>query len=320
MTKSHSSAPEMSLSRTDFGFRGRFRAMASPCELLIASGDERLALSLTQAAIKECQRLEQKYSRFLEGNWLWRLNHSTGAPFMLDSEAAALLQFAKRCWQLSEGLFDITAGPLLALWCFEKGNRSETSLPSSTDIKNALSRVGFQQLKFSPHFDDRAEDKSVPEITEPPWIMLPEAMALDFGGLVKEYAADRVAGLCMTRAATTEVLVNLGGDIAVSGNRCWQVGIEDPANLDRAAELISLNMGALATSGDSRRFIEHQGRRYGHILDPRSGHPVQGAPRSVTVQAASCITAGMLATLAMLKGAAAEDFLKVQQLEHRIIR
>lgn len=111
MTKSHSSAPEMSLSRTDLGFRGRFRAMASPCELLIASGDEHLALRLTQAAIKECQRLEQKYSRFLAGNWLWRLNHSAGAPFMLDSEAAALLQFAKRCWQLSEGLFDITAGP-----------------------------------------------------------------------------------------------------------------------------------------------------------------------------------------------------------------
>lgn len=239
---------------------------------------------------------------------------------MLDSEAVALLQFAKRCWQLSEGLFDITAGPLLALWCFEKGNRSETSLPSSTDIKNALSRVGFQHLKFSPHFDDRAEDKSIQEITEPPWIMLPEAMQLDFGGLVKEYAADRVAELCMTRAAATEVLVNLGGDIAVSGKKCWQVGIEDPANLDRAAELMSLDVGALATSGDSRRFIEHQGHRYGHILDPRSGYPVQGAPHSVTVKAASCITAGMLATLAMLKGAAAEDFLKAQQLEHRIIR
>lgn len=320
MTKSHTSAPEMSLSRTDFGFRGRFRAMASPCELLIASCDERLALSLTQAAIKECQRLEQKYSRFLTGNWLWQLNHSAGAPVMLDSEAAALLQFAKRCWQLSEGLFDITAGPLLALWCFEKGKDSETSLPSSTDIKKALSRVGFQHLKFSSHFDDRAEDTSPQEITEPPWIMLPEAMQLDFGGLVKEYAADRVAELCMIWAAATEVLVNLGGDIAVSGKKCWQVGIEDPANLDRAAELMSLDVGALATSGDSRRFIEHQGRRFGHILDPRSGYPVQDAPHSVTVKAASCITAGMLATLAMLKGAAAEDFLKVQQLEHRIIR
>ncbi|GGZ44965.1 thiamine biosynthesis lipoprotein [Shewanella chilikensis] len=320
MTKSHTSAPEMSLSRTDFGFRGRFRAMASPCELLIASCDERLALSLTQAAIKECQRLEQKYSRFLTGNWLWQLNHSAGAPVMLDSEAAALLQFAKRCWQLSEGLFDITAGPLLALWCFEKGKDSETSLPSSTDIKKALSWVGFQHLKFSSHFDDRAEDTSPQEITEPPWIMLPEAMQLDFGGLVKEYAADRVAELCMIRAAATEVLVNLGGDIAVSGKKCWQVGIEDPANLDRAAELMSLDVGALATSGDSRRFIEHQGRRFGHILDPRSGYPVQDAPHSVTVKAASCITAGMLATLAMLKGAEAEDFLKVQQLEHRIIR
>ncbi|MCE9789870.1 FAD:protein FMN transferase [Shewanella chilikensis] len=310
----------MSLSRTDFGFRGRFRSMASPCELLIASCDERLAFSLTQAAIKECQRLEQKYSRFLAGNWLWRLNHSAGAPFMLDSEAAALFQFAKRCWQLSEGLFDITAGPLLALWCFEKGKGSDTLMPGSADIKNALSRVGFQHLKFSPHFDDRVEDTSPQKIADSPWIMLPEAMQLDFGGLVKEYAADRVAELCMTRAAATEVLVNLGGDIAVSGKKCWQVGIEDPANLDRAAELMSLDVGALATSGDSRRFIEHQGHRYGHILDPRSGYPVQGAPHSVTVKAASCITAGMLATLAMLKGAAAEDFLKAQQLEHRIIR
>ncbi|AVV82204.1 thiamine biosynthesis lipoprotein ApbE [Shewanella putrefaciens] len=98
------------------------------------------------------------------------------------------------------------------------------------------------------------------------------------------------------------------------------MGIEDPQHLDHAAKVLSIRHGALATSGDTRRFIEVAGKRYGHIIDPRTGYPVVCAPRSVTVLGPNCVTAGMLATMAMLQGADAEYFLSQQSVKYSIFR
>jgi thiamine biosynthesis lipoprotein len=166
------------------------------------------------------------------------------------------------------------------------------------------------------------------------WLRLPEGMELDLGGIGKEYAADRVLGLLMARS-TRPLLVNLGGDLVVSGARAdgsaWTVGIEslaanlpqpamDSSTASDAAALLSLRAGALATSGDARRFVLNGGVRYGHILDPRSGWPVRGAPRSVTVAAPTCTEAGLLSTLAMLQGAGAEAWLAAQGVPHWVLR
>ncbi|MFY0665535.1 MAG: FAD:protein FMN transferase [Natronospirillum sp.] len=83
--------------------------------------------------------------------------------------------------------------------------------------------------------------------------------------------------------------------------------------------MLSLHAGALATSGDTRRFFMHQGKRYGHILNPLTGYPVMGSPRSVTVAAPTCTEAGILSTLAMLQGVQAGDFLREQEVPHWII-
>jgi thiamine biosynthesis lipoprotein len=108
-------------------------------------------------------------------------------------------------------------------------------------------------------------------------------------------------------------LINFGGDLRANrppSHGPWQVGIERP-DTDREATLVlDLEHGALATSGDSRRYLLKDGIRYGHILDPRTGWPVAGAPRSVTVAASSCTEAGLLSTLALLHGARATEFLK----------
>jgi len=121
--------------------------------------------------------------------------------------------------------------------------------------------------------------------------------------------------------------VNLGGDLVASGprddGRPWLVGIEattDGKSAAGAAGLIELRGGALATSGDARRFLLKDGVRYGHILDPRSGWPVPGEPRSVTVAAPTCTEAGLMATLAMLQGAGAEALLAAQGLPHWVQR
>ena len=94
------------------------------------------------------------------------------------------------------------------------------------------------------------------------------------------------------------------------------MGVESVERLSTASRIVELYRGGLATSGDSRRYLLKDGRRYGHILDPTTGEPVVGAPRSVTVVAETCTQAGMLATLAMLHGAAAEAFLERQGMQY----
>jgi thiamine biosynthesis lipoprotein len=149
---------------------------------------------------------------------------------------------------------------------------------------------------------------------DPPLLMLPDGMELDFGGIGKEYAVDRAFDLLAVRD-WTPFLVNFGGDLRANrppSHGPWQVGIERPDAERDAIMLLDLEHGALATSGDSRRYLMKDGVRYGHILNPRTGWPVPRSPRSVTVAASSCTEAGLLATMAMLRGDRARAFLDEQ--------
>ncbi len=295
------------------GWRGGFDAMASPCELLLDGVDEATARRLLALAQAEALRIERTYSRYRDDSVLARLLAGRGGWQTVDDETAQLLDFAEQCHTLSQGLFDITSGVLRRAWRFDGG----TQVPAPEAVAALLPRVGWQRLRW-----------------ERPRLFLPEGMELDFGGIGKEYAVDRV--LALLRAETdTPLLVNFGGDLACSGPRAdgsaWQVGIEQPDapttphTLDgpgtpaRAAAVLQLRQGALATSGDARRFVMHEGRRLGHVLDPRSGWPVAGAPRSVTVAAGRCVEAGMLATMALLQGERAASWLLEAGVPHALI-
>ena len=274
---------------------GQFDAMASPCEILVESDDRALAGRLTRTAAAEAWRIEDKFSRYLPGNSVGRINGAAGSPVAVDAETASMLEFAATLYKLSDGRFDITSGVLREVWKFDGGAR----IPTPQAVNDVLQRVGWS----------KAEWRS-------PVLRLQPGMQIDLGGIGKEYAVDRVTGM-LGDAATCSVLVNFGGDLAVTrpprGREAWRVGIEavsaDPAG---AGTVLEIRAGALATSGDARRFLLKDGRRYGHILDPRNGWPVEGAPRSVTVAADTCTQAGMLSTLAMLQGNNAEAFLDAE--------
>jgi thiamine biosynthesis lipoprotein len=138
-------------------------------------------------------------------------------------------------------------------------------------------------------------------------------MQIDFGGVGKEYAVDRAVRLVAQAQPGLGVLVNFGGDLAICGvrrgNRPWSVGIEAASRSGKAVETIAVRAGGIATSGDAHRFVQHEGRRYSHILDARTGWPVEGAPRAITVLGNTCTEAGTLTTLASLKGEGAGSFL-----------
>jgi thiamine biosynthesis lipoprotein len=129
-------------------------------------------------------------------------------------------------------------------------------------------------------------------------------MRFDFGGIVKEYAADRAAACCRS-AAVVHGVVDLGGDLAVVGphhdGQAWLAGIKLPSDPRRACASIAIARGGLATSGDYERVLVIAGKRYSHIVDPRSGWPIESFA-SVSVIADSCLVAGAASTLAMLLG------------------
>ncbi|MBZ0269082.1 FAD:protein FMN transferase [bacterium] len=272
--------------------------MASPCEILVDHPDSRVAGKLLEIASRETWRIEAKYSRYRTDNIVHRINEGGGSPVEVDDETARLLDFATHCYTISDGRFDITSGVLRRAWKFDGSDR----VPTPEQVEACLPFVGWEKVAWHP-----------------PRLALPEGMEIDLGGIGKEYAVDRVLSLLQAETDAS-LLVNFGGDLHASGPRRggfpWRVGVECLAGTTRAEREIELTRGALATSGDAQRFLARDGVRYSHVLDPRSGWPVTGAPRSVTVLADSCTEAGLLATISLLRGSGAEDFLEKETRRH----
>lgn len=263
-------------------FSVEFTAMASRCEIRLAAADEAAARALAQPAIDEVRRIEAKYSRYRDDSVVSRINAAAGRDWVdCDDETLELLRYADSLFAQSRGLFDITSGILRRAWDFR-----EPRLPDAERLRALCALIGWQRVRR-----DRAR------------LMLPdEGMEIDFGGFGKEYAADRAA-VTLRAADVRHALVNLGGDVSLAGPRpdgcAWSIGVRDPREPARTFAALPLVAGGLATSGDYERYFELDGRRYCHVLDPRTGWPVSHW-RSVSVAAPSCIVAGSLATMTML--------------------
>lgn len=287
-----------------------FQAMASPCSIQLDGQDEPAMRHAAAQAIAEVQRIEHKYSRYREDSIVSRINQSAGgAAVDVDAETADLLVFADSLWHLSDGLFDITSGVLRRAWDFRAAR-----LPKPAALQSLLTGVGW----------DKVERKGSTVR------LLQAGMELDFGGFGKEYAADRAAAV-LHGHGMRHALVNLGGDLHALGARAlpglqdtaWQIEIQHPrpdtASGKSSLAVLALQQGGLATSGDYERFFIHDGRRYCHVLNPRTGWPVTHW-QSVSVLAANTTTAGALTTIAMLKEADALDWLDTQGVRYLAMR
>jgi FAD:protein FMN transferase len=269
--------------------------MGGPNELQIYSNNNASAKLVADLAIAEVARIEAKYSRYREDSVLSRINQSAGmSATTVDSETAALLDYADACYIQSDGLFDISSGVLRRIWNF-----NQPRVPTQAEITAVLAHVGWQKISWHR-----------------PALSLPAGMEIDFGGIGKEYAADRVASVCMEHGAL-HGFVNLGGDIRVFGphpvGAPWSIGIAHPRRVDGVLASIAIPSGAIATSGDYERYFEIDGKRYCHILNPQTGFPASEL-QAVTVVAPLCTVAGSLCTMAMLKGDAGIKFLSGQEM------
>lgn len=284
------------------GFQYSFRAMGSPCDIRIDCDDGELATRVGEIAELEAFRIEYKYSRYRQDSYLSKLNATAGDAIMVDEETAALLEYAAHCYEISDGMFDITSGVLRQLWQFDRTDR----IPEMASIRKLLPFIGWHKVAWNDSV-----------------LNLPKGMEIDLGGLGKEYAVD--SAILKVKALTSApVLINFGGDLRVTGPRAngkrWRIALDCVDANGGTEGMLELASGALTTSGDAERFLEKDGVRYSHILNARTGWPVKNPPRSVTVAARTCMEAGVLSTLAMLKGRNAEAFLKREAIQSWVIR
>lgn len=259
--------------------------MGCPCSLQLYADSQEKAVDVYQAVFGRVNALDQRYSNYSSTSFASEINKSAGnlKGIQVDSETAILLDYARECYFKSNGLFDITAGILRQAWDYQS---STPSLPDKSFLKDLLKCVGFHRLKW-----------------EKPHLVLPlMGMNLDWGGVVKEYAADTAATLCRT-LGISHGLVEMGGDITVIGphpdGSAWAVGITNPLDPNVDIAVVKIIKGGLASSGDYERCFEIDGIRYGHILNPKTGWPVSGVS-SASVVATHCLVAGSFATIAML--------------------
>ena len=263
-----------------------FRALGTVCEVQYA-GSETQAAAFDRAAISWVSAFEAKYSRFRPDSLVSRINAAAGEQWIeVDAEMEGLLKLCDTLHFMTQGVLDPTALPLIWLWNY-KAEKPRVPLPS--EIAAARTFVGWKKVQ-------RAPGK----------IFLPErGMALDFGGFGKEYAVDIVAQIAVDHGLSC-ALVDFGHDLraigAPPGKIGWHLGLEDPTKPGATAGSIAVVGKGVASSGDYLRSFTIDGKRYGHIIDPRTGWPVANGCTQTTVIAGTCLQAGVLSTTAFVLG------------------
>lgn len=231
------------------------------------------------AAVAEIERVEDLMTDWRPSE-LMRLNGAAGTgPLEVDPELARMIARALEISGHTDGAFDITYAGVGSLWDFKQ---VPVVVPEPAAIEAALSRVGYARVTVD---------------LEASTVDLPADMRIGLGGIAKGYGVDRAMAVLMEHGVEHGI-VNAGGDLKALGRRLgetWEVAIKHPRDEERVLAVIPVSNSCIVTSGDYARFFEHEGRRYHHIIDPRTGYPSEGC-MSATVVAPEAATADALAT------------------------
>ena len=259
--------------------------MGSPFNIVLYNSDSMQAVNLAKQCFNLVDSFVFIFSDYIDSSELSKLSASATvnakpvgvSPAMLD-----ILVVSKMAFEKSNGAFDITIGPLIKFW---RNARRAKEFPSDEAVQKKRSLIGFSQLLI-----DTVHKTAT--LSQP-------GMQLDLGGIAQGYIAQKVIDF-LTSQQVNHALVNVSGDIVMSnappGSKGWTVGINVPETTDELLpQTLQLQNIAVTTSGDAYQFIEHRGKRYSHIIDPRTGYGVT-SQRNVTVIAHNGTTADWLAT------------------------
>ncbi|MFT3784297.1 MAG: FAD:protein FMN transferase [Nibricoccus sp.] len=266
----------------------KWNALGTVCEIKYVCAVDERARAFESEVVNWVAQFEEKYSRFKPGSVVSQINAAAGREWVqVDPEMESFLDLCGSLHQLTQGVLDITALPLMRLWDYRA---SPPRIPTEMEIAVAKHLVGFQKIQRRP---------GQVRLAEP-------GMAIDFGGWGKEYAVDIAAQIARIHGIT-HALVDFGHDIyalgTAPGKPGWHIGLEDPARPGENcwSSLAAKDCG-VASSGDYLRGFTVDGKRYGHIVDPRTGKPVANGSRQVNVVANSCLQAGVLSTAIFILG------------------
>ena len=265
-----------------------FRAMGTHCRVNCHGVSAEVARDFQREVIAWVAQFEARYSRFIPDSLIGRINAAAGEHWVeTDPETDRLFSLCQELYFFTRGAFDPTALPLIQLWNWKQ---SPPMLPEAASLQAARALVGWNKVQ-----------------RQPGGIFLPQrGMALDLGGIGKEYAVDCVMNLARQRGIPN-VLVDFGQDVRVRGQapdkKFWTIGLDDATHPGKCWAGVAVTDHAVATSGDYLRNFTLNGRRYGHIIDPRTGYPALNDCRAVSVIAPSCTIAGLLSTSVCILGA-----------------
>ncbi len=263
----------------------RFVLMDTGVEIKVSSpGREKTLIPIIKDARVYMESLAIVLSSYNERSEVDRINNAkVGSKVKVSPVTAQVIKQALAISRLTGGSFDITVLPLVNLWGFFKKQRKMP--PSPAAIEKILPHVGYYYLQVLPSGEV---------------VKWQEGVQITLAGIAKGFIVDEGIRFLQKRKIRA-ALINAGGDLRVYGKR-WRIGVQDPRDRTKIVGVITIKEGAVATSGDYERFWTYKGKRYHHIIDPRSGYPADSGIISATVLSPDCLRADALATALVVKG------------------
>lgn len=269
-------------------FKRTLKLMGSRFEITVVAETESEANNFIDEAVAEITRIEKLISSWDSDSETSAINAQAGIkPVKVSSELFQLIERAIGLSKLTDGAFDISYASMDKIWKFDG---SMTQIPSEEKIKASVAKVGFQNIIL---------DKNASTV-----FLKNKGMKIGFGAIGKGYAADQAKDLLLKKGVSAGI-INASGDMNTWGKQpggdFWKVAITNPMNKNKAFALLPITEGAVVTSGDYEKFVNFNGQRYSHIIDPRTGYPATGII-SATVFAPKAELADALATSIFVMG------------------
>lgn len=256
--------------------------LGSPYEVTVVAKDTLQGNAYIDMAIAETKRIENQISDWIPTTPISTINKNAGIkPVKVDDEVFGLVERALKISQVTEGAFDISYASMDKIWKFD-GSMKE--MPTPEAIKKSVAKIGYKKVILDP------KEKTI--------FLKEEGMKLGLGGIGQGYIADKVKELLFSKGCTSGI-INVSGDINAWGKqpdgKPWSVGIVNPMNKNKVFATFPLEDSSVETSGSYEKYVTFNGKRYSHIIDPRTGYPATGIV-SVSVFAKQTEVADALAT------------------------
>ncbi len=269
-------------------YKRTLKLMGSRFDITVVANDSIQANKYIDTAVAEISRIEKLISSWDASSQTSAINKNAGiAPVKVDRELFELIERSIGISKLTDGAFDISYASMDRIWKFDG---SMSIMPSAKEITASVSKVGYHNIILD------SENNTV--------FLTFKGMKIGFGAIGKGYAADKAKTLLISKGVSSGI-INASGDMNTWGKQPngedWKVAITNPLNKEKAFALLPINTGAVVTSGNYEKYVKFNGKRYTHIIDPRTGYPSSGII-SVTIFAPQAELADALATSVFVMG------------------